>query len=281
MPDVLERLIEDQRSLRSGFLVLPPLPRPARPAAEGRVDHLRAAARAGGACGGDPAARAAGDRSAADRGARAPVVHRVRQRARRAAARARLRAAEPDLPGRQIAGDARAQRGAGLGGGPRRVHQLEELLTTVERPLCVVLPEADDGEVATFAARFPAHRFVGRADLAPSAALVPNRVDPNGIAYLLFTSGSTGQPKGVMVAHRNAVPFMDYMVERYEDDRAGLLLADSSTSPSIPQRLRHVRRAGRRARAFACRRRTRRCCPASTSRRTSSRCGSRCRRRRC
>jgi len=45
---------------------------------------------------------------------------------------------------------------------------------------------------------------------------------PESVAYLLFTSGSTGVPKGVVVSHRNVTHFVDAMVDRYAitmDDR--------------------------------------------------------------
>ena len=98
--------------------------------------------------------------------------------------------------------------------------QLEEVLDGVDGPLLLLMPEHD--EVASFAARWPAHRFLSRADLVDASRWAAREVDPDGIAYLLFTSGSTGQPKGVMVAHRNVTAFVDAMVERYgitEQDR--------------------------------------------------------------
>ena len=98
--------------------------------------------------------------------------------------------------------------------------QLDDVLPGLDNELLLLLPEQED--VSALAARWPRHRFLGARDLQDTATMPRTPVDPNGIAYLLFTSGSTGQPKGVMVAHRNVTHFVDVMVERYavtENDR--------------------------------------------------------------
>jgi amino acid adenylation domain-containing protein len=42
------------------------------------------------------------------------------------------------------------------------------------------------------------------------------RVDPGDLAYILYTSGSTGAPKRVMLSHRNARAFVDWCSETFE-----------------------------------------------------------------
>ena len=98
--------------------------------------------------------------------------------------------------------------------------QLDALLEDVERSLLIVLPESQD--VAAISHRWPQHAFIGTNHLTPAVAWTRPSTSTNALAYLLFTSGSTGVPKGVGVSHRNVAHFVHTMVERYGivcDDR--------------------------------------------------------------
>ncbi len=91
--------------------------------------------------------------------------------------------------------------------------QLEGLLCGIAIPLVIICP--DRADVTELAAKFPAHRFIGAHELADAERWCPVNVAADSIAYLLFTSGSTGQPKGVMVSHANVLHYVRYVMKRY------------------------------------------------------------------
>ncbi len=108
---------------------------------------------------------------------------------------------------------------------------LSEMLEGLEQPLTVLVPEVSD--ISALRAHFPQHSVLGAHDLCRANQLSPatTRSPANDaqstdeaatLAYLLFTSGSTGQPKGVMVSQANVRHFVRAMVQRYgitEHDR--------------------------------------------------------------
>lgn len=100
-------------------------------------------------------------------------------------------------------------------------HQLPALLKAADRPLNIILP--DTASLKEPPSQNPHHRFLFGNQL-PGEEAVSFEENPSttSLAYLLFTSGSTGVPKGVPVSQGNVRSYVDYICERYnvsEQDR--------------------------------------------------------------
>jgi amino acid adenylation domain-containing protein len=92
--------------------------------------------------------------------------------------------------------------------------QLEKILLSISHPLLIICPDREN--VTELAKKLPKHQVIGAGKLCQREDWATPEVEANSIAYLLFTSGSTGQPKGVMVSHSNVVHYLDYVTKRYE-----------------------------------------------------------------
>jgi len=92
-----------------------------------------------------------------------------------------------------------------------RVDACGEVLEGHEGPVTVIAPE--ESAVPAWAEGSRHHALVA-ADLARGAEPRADEVGPDATAYLLFTSGTTGEPKGIGIRQRNVGSYIEAMQER-------------------------------------------------------------------
>ena len=97
--------------------------------------------------------------------------------------------------------------------GREGLEHLKALIKTSRQMLFIILPDISPEEQLQFEQDKHTVFFAGDLD---NTSLPLIKSQPEQMAYLLFTSGTTGQPKGVPVNNENITSYLDYILKRFD-----------------------------------------------------------------
>ena len=100
------------------------------------------------------------------------------------------------------------------------IDYLIKLLPEISEPITFIFPDTTGIDEISSDHR---HDFIFSTELEDAAEFGELKdVDENAIAYFVFTSGSTGEPKIVQQTNKNVITYLDFVSKRYqltENDR--------------------------------------------------------------
>lgn len=103
--------------------------------------------------------------------------------------------------------------------------RIEKILETLQKPLVIT-----DKKHMSFVQEFIGDSDVFCLEDALSEEYderkireVTNRIIDTDVLYVLFTSGSTGNPKGVIIGHRSVIDYMDWVTDTFQFDETTVL----------------------------------------------------------
>ena len=94
-------------------------------------------------------------------------------------------------------------------------------ISDIKTPLTLICPEPGK-KLKDLKSNNTQHTFIFPDQFPISDILTNTCIEESSPAYLMFTSGTTGDPKGIVVSHKNLIAYCDYTIEKYkftENDR--------------------------------------------------------------